>query len=236
LRFNTRRLADSNNDSINEKDLDSNITTHLSSHTSPVSSNSSSGRVISIDTITLDKHSRLTLTKKVKDVFPIQPGDRIAVYQNVGKINNELIFEVQRRNRIVDTWAVKRNTIGVSTTAHRNTIESNPIQDDGSHLDYDKNQRYSNIMLIDDEPDLLVAFKSILSMEGYNVEAFSNSQEALKRFLEVKMNNNNKPSTTSNYYYDLIITDIRMPDLNGIQLYQILKTLCANVDTLYICS
>src|SRR5690349_19854528 len=92
-------------------------------------------------------------------------------------------------------------------------------------------------MLIDDEPDLLLAFKSILSTEGYNVETFSNSQEALKRFLEVKMNNNNKPSTTTNYYYDLIITDIRMPDVNGIELDQILKTLCANVkilDCLYL--
>ena len=232
MRFN-KRVAANDDDNINESNLRSII-----SQSTSLSSDSS--KVISIDIITLDRHSRLTLTKKVKDVFPIQPGDRIAVYQNVGKINNELIFEVQRRNRIVDTWAVKRNTIGVSTTTNRNTIESNPIQDDGSHLDYDKNQRYSNIMLIDDEPDLLVAFKSILSMEGYNVEAFSNSQEALKRFLEVKMNNNNnnnnKPSTTTNYYYDLIITDIRMPDLNGIQLYQILKTLCANVDTLYICS
>lgn len=84
-------------------------------------------------------------------------------------------------------------------------------------------------MLIDDEPDLLLTFKSILSTEGYNVETFSNSQEALKRFLEVKMNNNKRSTTTASSYYDLIITDIRMPDLNGIQLYQILKTLCANV-------
>ncbi|HET7284963.1 MAG TPA: response regulator, partial [Nitrososphaeraceae archaeon] len=80
----------------------------------------------------------------------------------------------------------------------------------------------------------------------YNIEAFSNSKEALKRFLEVNMNNNNKnknnePSTTttttnasSSYYYNLVITDIRMPGLNGIQLYQILKALSADVKILFI--
>jgi len=53
-------------------------------------------------------------------------------------------------------------------------------------------------------------------------------------------NNNNKnrePSTTnasSSYYYNLVITDIRMPGLNGIQLYQILKALSADVKILFI--
>ena len=190
---------------------------------------SDNSKIISIDTISLDRHSRLTLTKRVKDVFPIEPGDRIAVYKNTGKISNELIFEVQRRNSIVDVWVMKRNTIGVSTTKydgdsstttmtitttaipHNATIKS-MSQKDGyyynhhdDHLDQNnKNHNSSsrNIMLIDDEPDLLVAFESILSAEGYNIEAFSNSKEALKRFLEVNMNNNNKnknrePSTTT---------------------------------------
>jgi len=37
--------------------------------------------------------------------------------------------------------------------------------------------------------------------------------------------NNNESSTTTgaSSYYSLVITDIRMPGLNGIQLYQILK-------------
>ena len=141
-----------------------------------------------------------------------------------------------------------------TTTAipHNATIKSK-AQKDGyyynhaDHLDQN-NKNYNsfsrNIMLIDDEPDLLVAFESILSAEGYNIEAFSNSKEALKRFLEVNMNNNNnnknrKPSTTatnasSSYYYNLVITDIRMPGLNGIQLYQILKALSADVKILFI--
>ena len=34
--------------------------------------------------------------------------------------------------------------------------------------------------------------------------------------------------------YSLVITDIRMPGLSGIQLYQILKALSANVKILFI--
>jgi hypothetical protein len=36
--------------------------------------------------------------------------------------NNEIIFEVQSRNNIIDSLIVKRNTIGVSGTATPATI------------------------------------------------------------------------------------------------------------------
>jgi DNA-binding response OmpR family regulator len=67
-------------------------------------------------------------------------------------------------------------------------------------------------MLVDDEPDVLFAFKSILISEGYNVDAFTDSFEAFKHFVKL-----NRP------YYDLVILDIRMSGINGIHLYQKLK-------------
>ncbi|HET7389636.1 MAG TPA: hypothetical protein VFJ51_02350, partial [Nitrososphaeraceae archaeon] len=47
----------------------------------------------------------------------------------------------------------------------------------------------------------------------------------MERFLEVNRDNDNESSTltTTASYYSLVITDIRMPGLNGIQLHQILK-------------
>jgi hypothetical protein len=49
----------------------------------------------------------------------------MAVYQNVGKINNELIFEVQRRSNIIDKWIVKRNTIGVFSSTTSTAYDKN---------------------------------------------------------------------------------------------------------------
>jgi CheY-like chemotaxis protein len=203
-------------------------------------------RIVAIDTIKLDEHSRLTLTKSVKNVFPIEPGDKIAVYQKIekNKSANELIFKIQREgNTIVDTWTVRRN-ISVSDIQVPNN--ATPIKINQKESDNDKgnnNQEQKNnnskinnnkIMLVDDEADLLLVFKTILSSQGYDVETFSNSQEALRRFLETNNNNSQCQIDTHLPYYGLVILDIRMSGLNGTQLYQILKALSTNIKVLFI--
>ena len=46
-----------------------------------------------------------------------------------------------------------------------------------------QNQKYSaNIMVVDDEPDTLFTYKTFLLSEGYVVEDFTDSREALKHF------------------------------------------------------
>ena len=70
-----------------------------------------------------------------------------------------------------------------------------------------------NIMLVDDEKDVLCTFNFALTNNGYHVQAFSNSQEALECFAQV-------PS-----HFDLVILDLRMPGLNGLELYTKLKAI-----------
>jgi DNA-binding response OmpR family regulator len=82
---------------------------------------------------------------------------------------------------------------------------------------------YSNIMLIDDEPDMIVKYKSFLHPEGYKVDAFINSKEALRHFAKVS------PS-----YYDLVIMDIKRPNLNGLQLYNRMKAINSSVKVLFV--
>jgi CheY-like chemotaxis protein len=78
-------------------------------------------------------------------------------------------------------------------------------------------QKYSaNIMIVDDEPDTVFTYKSLLSAEGYNVQAFTDPQEALKHFVQL-------PDPSS--YYQLVLLDIRMPRLNGLQLFYRIKAI-----------
>src|SRR5215210_9302483 len=81
-------------------------------------------------------------------------------------------------------------------------------------------QRYStNIMIVDDEPDTLFTYEWFLSDEGYNVQAFTDPQEALKHFVQL-------PDPSS--YYHLVLLDIRMPRLNGLQLFYRIKAISSN--------
>jgi CheY-like chemotaxis protein/class 3 adenylate cyclase len=83
---------------------------------------------------------------------------------------------------------------------------------------------FANIMVVDDEPDALFTYKSLLSAEGYNVKAFTDPQEALKHFVQL-------PDPSS--YYQLVLLDIRMPRLNGLQLFYRIKTLSPNTKIMF---
>ena len=71
----------------------------------------------------------------------------------------------------------------------------------------------STIMIVDDEPDVLLTYESFLTYTGFKVRTYANSYQALKDFAS----NPNQ--------YDLVILDIRMENLNGLQLYQSLKAM-----------
>jgi two-component system, OmpR family, response regulator ChvI len=86
-------------------------------------------------------------------------------------------------------------------------------------------QKYSaNIMIVDDEPDTVFTYKSLLSAEGYNVQTFTDPQEALKHFVQLS-----DPSS----YYQLVLLDIRMPRLNGLQLFYRIKAISPNTKVMF---
>ena len=60
------------------------------------------------------------------------------------------------------------------------------------------------LLLVDDEPDITLVFKSGLETHGFFVDAFNDPREALEHF---------KPN-----FYDISILDIKMPHMNGFQL------------------
>jgi DNA-binding response OmpR family regulator len=63
----------------------------------------------------------------------------------------------------------------------------------------------NSILLIDDEPDITFTIKSILEDNGFKVDSFTDPISALDNY---QIN-----------FYDLIILDIKMPKIDGFQLY-----------------
>jgi DNA-binding response OmpR family regulator len=76
------------------------------------------------------------------------------------------------------------------------------------------------ILVVDDEPDLTILCKMILEDEGFKVDAFTNPLLALSHF---------KPNL-----YDLLIFDIKMPGLDGFELYKKVKELDKNVTICFL--
>ena len=114
-----------------------------------------------------------------------------------------------------------------------NSIKEKKIQrkeNENQHLHLFENEdiHYQTpIILIDDEPDLLLTFDIILKNEGYkNIKTFSDSKSLLKHLLDID----------NLMYYKLAITDIRMPYINGIQLCQMLKILNPSIKIMFITS
>jgi two-component system, OmpR family, response regulator ChvI len=76
------------------------------------------------------------------------------------------------------------------------------------------------ILLVDDEPDVTLALKQGLEENGFSVDAFNDPRVALSKF---------KPA-----FYDLLLLDIKMADLNGVQLYQEVKKKDKNAKVCFI--
>ena len=70
------------------------------------------------------------------------------------------------------------------------------------------------VMVVDDERDILRIIKRDLEANNntFTVDIFSSSEQALQAF-------EGHPKD----YYDLILTDIRMPRMNGFELYRRIK-------------
>jgi DNA-binding NtrC family response regulator len=78
----------------------------------------------------------------------------------------------------------------------------------------------ANILIIDDEKAIRKTLSEILSFEGYKIDEAGDGEEGLKRFSEK--------------FYDLVLCDIKMPKLDGIEFLEKAKMVNADVPIIMI--
>ena len=76
------------------------------------------------------------------------------------------------------------------------------------------------ILLVDDDMDTCLTFKKMLEEQDFDVHAFVRSQDVLENFM---------PRA-----YDLVVLDVKMPNIDGIKLYHQLKKVDKNVKVCFI--
>jgi DNA-binding NtrC family response regulator len=78
----------------------------------------------------------------------------------------------------------------------------------------------ANILIIDDEKSIRKTLTEILSYEGYKIDEAGDGEEGLKKFKEKT--------------YDLVLCDIKMPKLDGIEFLEKAKQINADVPIIII--
>ena len=175
-------------------------------------------------------------------------GDNLyRVLKSFQLISNDFSFIENGEYKITDstgyfTYLVKRKNMFVAQSIHfnnksssnnqqlrvslihhqdNNNYYSSRIENDLSS--HKKNNNKKKIILVDDEQDILFTYKNFLNDYDYNITSFVDPYLAL------------------NYIRDnptlddlLVILDIRMKNINGLQLYQQIKAMDPTIKILFV--
>jgi DNA-binding response OmpR family regulator len=78
------------------------------------------------------------------------------------------------------------------------------------------------VLLVDDEPDLNLTLKMNLEENGFKVDSFTDPLSALENFKEEAG------------MYELLILDMKMPQMNGFELYRQIKKIDDKVKVCFL--
>ena len=132
-------------------------------------------------------------------------------------------YSIKRVNKLslIDdgsiTSTLRNKLLGYSTDDFINTKNKKDL------IFHQRNDNKKKIILVDDDPDILLTYESFLNESGYEIISFSDSANALNYIKDL-----------SNFDNLLVTLDIRMKELNGFQLHQQIKAIDPTIKILFI--
>ena len=96
------------------------------------------------------------------------------------------------------------------------------IKDSPTRAQLEKNTDRIGILLVDDEQDVIDIFTIELKKYGYNVDGLSDAKAAIKHFEA-------DPSK-----YSLVVSDIKMPQMNGFEFIREIRKINSTIPVLFI--
>ncbi|HYA84437.1 MAG TPA: response regulator [Candidatus Bathyarchaeia archaeon] len=76
------------------------------------------------------------------------------------------------------------------------------------------------VLIVDDEPDINTILKKVFEQNGFDADSYDDPILALENF---------KPGS-----YDILLLDIKMPEMDGFQLYQKMKRIDSKVKVCFL--
>ena len=105
-------------------------------------------------------------------------------------------------------------------------LQKNQERTSGTNIKEEEAQRSATtnkrnkILIVDDEPDVAFSLKTGLEDNGFVVECFNDPVSALSNFRAGS--------------YDLVLLDVKMPRINGFELYEKIKQVDSKVKACFI--
>ncbi|MFA3782392.1 response regulator [Melioribacteraceae bacterium 4301-Me] len=78
----------------------------------------------------------------------------------------------------------------------------------------------ARILCVDDEDIILDSFRKILVLDGYSVDTVNSGPEAI--------------NLIKSHHYDFVFTDLKMPEMDGVEVTKIIKNLRPDIDVIII--
>src|SRR5581483_1775059 len=81
-------------------------------------------------------------------------------------------------------------------------------------------QQQKRILIIDDDPDIAIILRVVLKYKGFKTDSYTDPELAYKNFRDG--------------FYDLILLDIKIPELDGFHFYQKIRETDGRVKIIFL--